>query len=83
MDVGYWSSDNEAWYQKRLDLIRDCGQNGRRLCMTANQWRNALKYFKEMSQIDRFSLGPIGDSKRGIMVLEGAGILARGTGFCT
>ena len=51
MDVGYWSSDNEAWYQKRLDQIRDCGQNGRRLCMTANQWRNALKYFKETGKV--------------------------------
>ena len=51
MDVGYWSSDNEAWYQKRLHLIRDCGQNGRCLCMTANQWRNALKYFKETGKV--------------------------------
>ena len=51
MDVGYWSLDNEAWYQKRLDLLRDCGQNGRHLCMTANQWRNALKYFKETGKV--------------------------------
>ena len=26
-----------------------------------------------LSRIDRFSLGPIGDSKRGVTVLEGAG----------
>ena len=37
-----------------------------------------------MSQIDRFSLGPNEEgSKRGVTVLEGAGILARGTGSCT
>ena len=36
---------------KQLDLIRDCGQNSRRLCMTANQWRNALKYFKKMGKV--------------------------------
>ncbi|KIM50349.1 hypothetical protein SCLCIDRAFT_70916, partial [Scleroderma citrinum Foug A] len=23
LDVGYWSSDDEAWYQKRLELIRN------------------------------------------------------------
>ena len=51
MDVGYWSSDNEAWYQKQLDLIRDCGQNGHCLCMTTNQWQNALKYFKETGKV--------------------------------
>ena len=37
-----------------------------------------------LSQIDRFSLGLIEEgSKRGVTVLEGAGILARGTGSCT
>ena len=36
-----------------------------------------------LSRIDRFSLGPIGDSKRGVMVLEGGRVLARGTGSCT
>ena len=38
----------------------------------------------EMSQIDRFSLGPMrGVLRGGVTVLEGAGILARGTGSCT
>ena len=36
-----------------------------------------------LSRIDRFSLGPIGDSKRGMTVLEGGMVLARSTGFCT
>ena len=37
-----------------------------------------------VSRIDRFSLGPNeGGSERGVTVLEGAGILARGTGSCT
>ena len=37
-----------------------------------------------LSQIDRFSLSPNeGGSKRGMTVLEGAGILARGTRSCT
>ena len=37
-----------------------------------------------LSRIDRFSLGPNEEgSKRGVMVLKGAGILARGTESCT
>ena len=51
MDVGYWLSDNEAWYQKRLDQIRDCGTRGRDLCITASRWRNTLKYFKETGKV--------------------------------
>ena len=37
-----------------------------------------------VSRIDRFSLGPNEEgSTRGVTVLEGAGILARGTRSCT
>ena len=37
-----------------------------------------------LSRIDRFSLGPNEEVLRGgVTVLEGAGILARGTGSCT
>ena len=46
------------------------------------------KWFQDfsglLSWIDQFSLGPNEEgSKRGMTVLEGAGILARGTGSCT
>ena len=37
----------------------------------------------ELSWIDRFSLGPIGDSKRGCDGSRGGRVLARGTGSCT
>ena len=50
LDVGYWLSDDEAWYQKRLELIRNCGTDGRRLCMNATQWQNTLKYYKETAR---------------------------------
>ncbi|KIM61759.1 hypothetical protein SCLCIDRAFT_25569 [Scleroderma citrinum Foug A] len=50
LDVGYWSSDDEAWYQKRLELIRNCGTDSQHLCMNATQWRNTLKYYKETTR---------------------------------
>ena len=43
-------------------------------------WRQGLS----LSRINWFSLGPNEEgSKRGVTVLEGAGILARGTRSCT
>ena len=39
--------------------------------------------FCNVSQINWFSLSPIGDSKKGVTVLEGGRVLARGTGSCT
>lgn len=50
LDVGYWSVDDEAWYQKRLELIRMC-TNGRSVCMTATEWRNALRFHKQTGRI--------------------------------
>lgn len=50
LDVGYWSVDDEAWYQKRLEVIRTC-TNGRSVCMTAAEWRNTLKFYKQTKKM--------------------------------
>ena len=50
-------------------------------CINITEVNSAFRW--NLSRIDRFSLGPIRDSKRGVMVLEGGMVLARGTGSCT
>ena len=46
--------------------------------------RDWLDVFRNVSRINRFSLGPIeGGSKGGVTVLEGSKVLARGTRSCT
>ncbi|KAH7917231.1 hypothetical protein BV22DRAFT_994182, partial [Leucogyrophana mollusca] len=44
-DYGYWTPDNEAWYRKRLELIRQSDFARLRL-QTAADWRNSLKKYK-------------------------------------
>jgi hypothetical protein len=38
-DLGYWSSFNETWYQKRLDLIR----KGKAVPLSKRAWREELR----------------------------------------
>jgi hypothetical protein len=40
LNVGYWSEDCEAFYQRRLEEIR----NGTAQLLTASQWRDRLRY---------------------------------------
>lgn len=40
MDVGYWSSGNEAWFQKRIDdILHHQAQP-----VTAKRWKERLKF---------------------------------------
>ena len=41
-DAGYWSPDNEAWFQRRLTMIL----SGTARPLNARMWRNQLKRFK-------------------------------------
>ncbi len=43
LDVGYWSSSCETWFQNRLRAIR----NGTAIPRTAKEWKNALSYQKQ------------------------------------
>jgi hypothetical protein len=43
LDVGYWSSSCETWFQNRLRGIRNGTANPR----TAREWKNALSYQKQ------------------------------------
>jgi hypothetical protein len=38
---GYWTADNEDWYQRRLKEIQSGGELGRPL--STNKWRQLLK----------------------------------------
>ena len=42
LNVGYWSRDCEAWFQKHLQLIRDGGGDLR----GPSQWKHSLKFNK-------------------------------------
>lgn len=43
IDVRYWSSACESWFQRRLGALRDKGYTVRQ----GKEWGNALKLFKE------------------------------------
>lgn len=56
LDMGYWTSDNEEWYQRQLCTISAHLQEGRPvqgLLKNAKQWRNALKSNKR--ELDKIS----------------------------
>ena len=44
--VGYWSSANEEWFQKRLQIIRD----NKASPMNAREWRDNLRYQRPTTQ---------------------------------
>lgn len=46
-NLGYWSDQNEAWFQSRLQQIR-AGQAGP---LTITQWRRALQANKSSSRV--------------------------------
>jgi hypothetical protein len=48
-NAGYWTPDNEVWFQKRLDDIRAGIAKPR----TTTQWREDLKGFKASLQLKR------------------------------
>lgn len=43
MNVGYWSSDSEVWYQNRLNDIK----TGKAKLKSATQWRETLHFRAE------------------------------------
>ena len=53
-DVGYWSSQNERWFQNRLDAIR----RGEAQPKASSKWGSSLKFTKETpafeTQLARF-----------------------------
>jgi len=48
--VGYWSTDDEVWYQKHLEKIRNYDGTGAPPYRTASDWRKALKYRKDATK---------------------------------
>ena len=46
LNVGYWSTDDEVWYQKHLEKIRQYDGSGHPPYCTSSDWRKALKYHK-------------------------------------
>lgn len=44
LSVGYWSTDDETWYQKHLREIREYNGSSKPPYRTASEWRQALKY---------------------------------------
>ena len=51
--------------------------------MSLSQYVQLSCVSEDLSRINRFSLSSNEGCKRGVMVLEGAGVLARGTRSCT
>ena len=55
LNVGYWSTDDEAWFQKHLKDIRKYHGTGNPPYHTAAEWRNKLKYHKVMKKVVAFT----------------------------
>lgn len=53
--MGYWSSDDEAWYQKHLQIIRDYDGRGAPPYRNAAEWRKALKYHKDTKRVRNYA----------------------------
>jgi len=53
LDVGYWSTDNEVWFQKHLKVIHNYNGLGPALCYSAAEWRNKLKYHRANKIVGR------------------------------
>jgi len=47
LNVGYWSTDDEVWYQKHLQKICEYDGTGPPPYRTSSDWRKALKYCKD------------------------------------
>ncbi|KAG9313662.1 hypothetical protein JVU11DRAFT_5998 [Chiua virens] len=50
LNVGYWSTDNEAWYQKPLQKICEYNEKGKPSYHSASDWQKALKYCKDATK---------------------------------
>ncbi|GJF00027.1 hypothetical protein PsYK624_163040 [Phanerochaete sordida] len=48
-DVGYWTAQNETWFQNRLTDIRA----GKAKPLTAAAWKSTLKFFKDTPHFER------------------------------
>lgn len=46
LNVGYWSTDNEIWYQKHLQKIREYDGKCCAPYHTSSDWQKALKYHR-------------------------------------
>lgn len=53
LDVGYWSTDNEVWFQKHLEAVRNYNGEGRAPCYSAAEWQNKLKYHRANKIVGR------------------------------
>jgi len=51
LNVGYWSVDDEAWFQKHLEEIHNYHGTGHPPYHSAVEWHNKLKYHKVMKSI--------------------------------
>jgi len=51
LNVGYWSADDEAWFQKHLADIRNYRGTGLPPYHSAAEWRNRLKYHKATKKV--------------------------------
>ncbi|KAK0478060.1 hypothetical protein EDD18DRAFT_1087068 [Armillaria luteobubalina] len=45
--IGFWSSDCEAWFQRRLDDIH----SGKADLRTLTQWKHSLKFLKQCNKV--------------------------------
>ncbi|KAH0825659.1 hypothetical protein J3R83DRAFT_11747 [Lanmaoa asiatica] len=51
LNVGYWSADDEVWFQKHLEDIRNYRGAGPPPYHSAAEWRNRLKYHKATRKV--------------------------------
>ena len=65
-NAGWWTPDNEAWFQKRLEAIRD----GIEQPLTASQWTKALRGQKMAQRLRHKMEAAAGD------VLQKVGVAA-------
>ena len=54
LNVGYWSADDEAWFQKHLKDIHKYHGTGNPPYHSAAEWHNKLKYHKVMKKVVAF-----------------------------
>ncbi|KAI9459803.1 hypothetical protein HD554DRAFT_2029101, partial [Boletus coccyginus] len=46
LDISYWSTDNEVWFQKHLKVVHNYNGEGCAPCYSTAEWWNKLKYHR-------------------------------------